>query len=132
MMRWRERAFPQRSFNSYEISDGTVNFVRLAALILTARVPSVVCIDEPEIGLHPRLIRLLAEMLQAASKRTQFIVATHSPALVDKLKPEEVLVVEKVEGATQVRRLDAESLKHWLDEFTLGELWQTGQLEQAD
>jgi len=129
MMRWREKAFPARSFDTFEISDGTINFVRIASLIETSPWGTI-CIDEPEVGLHPRLIRLVAEMLQAASKVTQFIVATHSPALVDKLNPEEVLVVEKTEGATQVRRLDPDDLKHWLDKFSLGELWETGQLEQ--
>jgi predicted ATPase len=130
MMRWLEKAFPTHSFDTFEISDGTINFVRLAALIETSGWGTV-CIDEPEIGLHPRLIGLVAEMLQAASKRTQFIVATHSPTLVGALKPEEVLVVEKEDGATQVRRLDAEALKEWLKDFSLDELWLTGQLEDA-
>jgi predicted ATPase len=130
-MRWREKAFPDRSFDAYEISDGTINFVRLATLLAGSTTPQVVCIDEPEVGLHPRLIRLVAEMLQANAGPRQFIVATHSPALVDKLNPEEVLVVEKTEGATQVRRLDPDDLKHWLDKFSLGELWQTGQLEKT-
>jgi len=131
MMRWLEKAFPTRSFDTYEISDGTINFARLATLIETSPRWSVICIDEPEVGLHPRLIRLTAEMLQAASRRTQFIVATHSPTLVDRLKPEDVLVVEKVDGATQVTRRGEEELKHWLEEFSLGELWQTGHLERA-
>jgi predicted ATPase len=131
MMRWLDKAFPTRSFDTFEISDGTLNFVRLATLIETSGVPTVSCIDEPEVGLHPRLIRLVGEMLQAASRRAQFIVATHSPALVDKLNPEEVLVVEKVDGATHVRRLESDDLKHWLDKFSLGELWQTGHLEKT-
>lgn len=113
--------------SSFDLSDGTLSFLYLATLLLGPKPSLLICIDEPEVGLHPHAIRLVAEMLQAAAGRAQLVVATHSPILVDGLKPEQVAIVQKAgDGATQFSRLDAEELKEWLKEFSLGELWQMG------
>ena len=128
LLRWVEKG-QKYGRSSFDLSDGTLSFLYLATLLLGPKPSLLICIDEPEVGLHPHAIRLVAEMLQAAAERTQLVVATHSPILVDAVKPEQVVIVEKGEdGATQFRRLDAEELKEWLKEFSLGELWLTGHL----
>jgi predicted ATPase len=98
--------------------------------LLDPTPPSVICIDEPELGLHPDAIHILADLLRDASTRTQLIVTTHSDALVDAFSddPEAVCVCEKVEGSTVVRRLDKDRLKVWLKDYSLGHLWMSGEI----
>ena len=86
--------------------------------------PSVILLDEPEIGLHPYAITLLASLLQQASHTSQIIVATQSPLLLDHFEPEDVLVADRVKGATTLRRLDGEKLSAWLEDYSLGQLWE--------
>ncbi len=81
-------------------------------------------IDEPELGLHPTAIVLLAELLRSASKRYQVIVSTQSTTLVNQLRPEDVLVVENQDGASTFRRLSSEGLIEWLGDYGLGDLWE--------
>ena len=102
----------------------------LTVLCHPERMPRIVCIEEPELGLHPDVIPEVAKLLVEASSRCQLFVTTHSDVLVDALTevPEAVIVCEKVEGATQLNRLDAEQLKPWLDQYRLGELWTRGEI----
>ncbi len=102
----------------------------LLAILLHPDPPPLVCIEEPEIGLHPDIVVELAELLREASKRMQLIVTTHSKTLVDGLtgSPEDVIVCEKEQGATKLRRLVADELKVWLENYALGELWRRGQV----
>lgn len=123
-LRW-EGEF-KREFPANVLSDGVLKFLCLTTLLLSPDPPDLICIDEPEIGLHPQLIGLVAELLTAASERTQLIVTTHSPQLIKRLKPEDVVIVEKKDGATELRRLPPEELESWLKDFTLDELWLTG------
>lgn len=112
------------------ISDGSLRFLCLLVALYSPEQPSVICIEEPEMGLHPDAIPNLAKLLVAASARSQIIVTTHSDILVDALSevPEAVVICEKVNGATQLRRLDPEELKVWLEKYRLGELWTSGEL----
>jgi predicted ATPase len=116
------------------ISDGTMRFLCLLVVLLDPSPPPVVLIEEPELGLHPDAIGVVADLLRDAAERMQLIVTTHSEALVDRFgdTPEVVLVVDKAEpaegGSTRVRRLDKESLKEWLDTYSLGRLWRMGEL----
>ncbi len=112
------------------LSDGTLRWISLLAILLHPTPPSVVCIEEPEIGLHPDMMPRLADLLKAASARMQLIVTTHSDALVDALtdSPEAVIVVEKVDGATTLKRLDRDDLKERLGKYTLGQLWRKGEI----
>src|SRR5271157_5016186 len=112
------------------LSDGTIRWLSLLAILLDPDPPPLVCIEEPEIGLHPDIVVELAELLREASTRMQLIVTTHSSTLVDSLTraPEAVIVCEKVKGATKLRRLDANELKVWLENYSLGELWRSGQI----
>ena len=113
------------------LSDGTLRFLCLATILCHPTPPPLICIEEPEIGLQPDILPLVADMLIQASNRTQVIVTTHSDILVDALShlPEAVLVCEKDTNATTVRRLSQEVLSEWLEEeYSLGDLWLKGKL----
>ncbi len=112
------------------LSDGTLRYLCLLAVLCNPDPPPVVCIEEPEIGLHPDVIPEVAELLVEASTRSQIFVTTHSDILIDALTdtPEAVIVCEKSDGATQLARLDADELKPWLEKYRLGELWVKGEI----
>lgn len=112
------------------LSDGTMRWLALLVIFFQENPPPLVCLEEPEIGLHPDMIVMLAELLQEASKRMQLIVTTHSDILIDALSstPESVVICEKEDGATKMRRLEPEKLEAWLERYSLGELWTSGQL----
>ena len=112
------------------LSDGTLHYLCLLSVLCNPDPPPVVCIEEPEIGLHPDVIPELAELLVEASSRSQIFVTTHSDILIDALTdtPEAVIVCEKSNGASQLRRLDGEELEKWLDKYRLGELWVKGEI----
>ncbi|MYB77716.1 MAG: AAA family ATPase [Chloroflexi bacterium] len=120
----------RHSILSSRLSDGTLRYLCLLVALLSPEPPPIICIEEPETGLHPDVIPKLAKLLVEASKRSQIIVTTHSDILVDALTdtPEAVVICEKVDGATQLRRLDADALETWLEEYRLGELWTRGDL----
>ena len=117
--------------SAQRLSDGTLKFLCLLAVLLNPRISPLVCIEEPEVGLHPDAIQMVAELLVEASQRTQLIVTTHSDALVDALSgtPESVVVCERdFDHSTQFKRLDAEKLAVWLEDYKLGELWRRGEI----
>ena len=118
------------SIPASRLSDGTLRWLELLAILLDPEPGPVVCIEEPELGLHPDVIPKIAELLVDASQRMQLIVTTHSEILVDALSgtPEAVLVCEKEKGSTRVRRLSREQLGEWLKKYTLGQLWSKGEL----
>lgn len=111
------------------LSDGTIRFMALLALLLSSNPPPLICIEEPELGLHPDAVALLAEVLADAAARTQLIVATHSDALVSALTEQanSVLVCE-YRGGTVLRRVEADRLRYWLDKYRLGEIWRIGEI----
>jgi predicted ATPase len=129
VMRERNLANP---IPASRLSDGTLWFCCLLALLSHPKPPPLVCLEEPELGLHPDLIHVLAEMLVDAATRTQIIVTTHSDRLVTSLGQlghlDSIVVCERGEKGTEMRRLDAEKMAKWLDRYTLGELWLKGQL----
>lgn len=112
------------------LSDGTLRWLMLLIILLDPAPPPIICIDEPELGLHPDAIHTLADLLVEAATRTQLIVTTHSTALVDAFSgdPEAVCVCEKVDGATEIKRLEKERMKVWLDDYSLGHLWASGEI----
>jgi predicted ATPase len=110
------------------LSDGTLRYLFLMALLLDPTPPPLICIEEPEIGLHPDILPTIAEMLIEASQRTQLIVTTHSDALVSAVPPESVLVCERDERGSHLRRLEPEKLKSWLENYSLGDLWRMGEI----
>lgn len=112
------------------LSDGTLRFLFLLAILLDPLPPRLIVIEEPELGLHPDVIPKIAELLVDASKRTQLIVTTHSRMLIDALgdDPENVVVCEKHDGQTTLERLDGERMKVWLEKYSLGDLWSKGEI----
>jgi predicted ATPase len=115
---------------AYRLSDGTLRWLALLAVLLNPTPAPLTCIDEPELGLHPDIIPTLADLLRDASKRTQLILTTHSQSLVECFSddPEAVCVCEKVDGATRIQRLDKERLRVWLEDYSLGQLWASGEI----
>ena len=119
-----------RQIPASRLSDGTLRYLCLLAVLLHPKPPSLVAIEEPELGLHPDLLPTLSDLLVQASERSQLIVTTHSDVLVDALtdKPESIVVCEKYAGQTAMQRLDKDRLAKWLKEYSLGDLWTSGQL----
>ncbi len=126
---FHERGFSQ-STPSIRLSDGTLRYLCLLTILCHPQPPSLVCIEDPEVGLHPDILPHLAELLIEASQRMQLIVTTHSDILVSALSdvPEAVVVCERDQDGTHLRRLDRESLDEWLKKYTLGGLWCMGEL----
>ena len=118
------------SIPATRLSDGTLRYLCLLAILCHPSPPPLVCLEEPELGLHPDILPDLVGLMRAASKRCQLVVTTHSDVIVDALTdtPESVVVCEKRNGATTLKRLDADELGHWLKDYRLGELWSSGEL----
>ncbi len=112
------------------LSDGTLRYLSLLAILLHPAPPSLIALEEPELGLHPDVVAATAKLLVQASERTQIVVTTHSRMLVDALTdhPSSVVVCEKENGESRFERLDGAELKAWLDKYSLGELWSSGEL----
>ena len=119
-----------RSIPATRLSDGTLRYLCLLAVLLHPEPPPLICLEEPELGLHPDLLPTLADLAVDASQRCQIIVTTHSDIFVDALteRPESVVVCEKHDGATETRRLDPKDLQKWLADYRLGALWTSGEL----
>lgn len=124
-LEWKQR-HSDAYFDADSLSDGSLRFVSLVALLNQPRwaLPSLIVIDEPELGLHPLAIRLLAEMLDAASEHTQILVATQSVTLLDNFPIEQIIVTEHDGKSSVFRRLAAEKYQAWLENYSIGELWE--------
>jgi predicted ATPase len=122
-LEWRQKG-SDYPFQPYQLSDGTMRFICLATALSQPEPPSTVLIDEPELGLHPYAISILADLIKSASTRTQLVISTQSPTLLDYFEPQDVVVVNRERGRSAFNRLDGEDLKQWLAEYTVGELWQ--------
>ena len=107
----------------YHLSDGSIRFICLATALLQPNPPATIIIDEPELGLHPAAIAILAELIQVAAKQTQVIVATQSPALIDQFGIEDIVVVNRENGASTFKRLKEQDFTEWLKSYSVGELW---------
>ena len=118
------------SIPAARLSDGTLRYLCLLAIFYNPTPPPLVCLEEPELGLHPDIVAGLAKHLRAASERMQLIVTTHSDILIDALSdtPESVVVFENEDGATRMNRLNADELSVWLEKYGLGQLWTRGQI----
>lgn len=116
--------------SAYHLSDGTLRYLCLLSILLHPSPPPLICIEEPEICLHPDIIPNIAELLIEASQKTQLIITTHSDALVSGLSeiPESILVCERNEEGTYLKRLESKKLKQWLEDYTLGDLWRMGEI----
>lgn len=130
---YRSQDYPATMIPALNMSDGMLRFLGLMLLLLLTHgpnPPSLIAIDEPEIGMHPKMLEIFAQLLKEASQKTQIIVTTHSPNLLDFMSPEDVILVEKRDGRTTMERPDAVKLKDWLEDFTLGKLWTMGAIRR--
>ncbi|MCL2348889.1 MAG: AAA family ATPase [Planctomycetaceae bacterium] len=123
LLKWQQRGM-STPYLSNQFSDGTIRFICLATALLQPNPPETMLFDEPELGLHPSAVELLASMIRATSEKTQILVSTQSPSLLNRFVPENILVVEQTEGNSTFRRLDREEIGSWLDEYSLGQLWE--------
>ena len=126
-LNWVDTSLNDYVFNSHQLSDGSIRFIALATLLLQPdkTMPNVIIIDEPELGLHPYAIELLAEIIKDASLHAQIIIATQSPALIDNFDVDNITVIERNEdkGCTIANKLNSEELQDWLEEYSNSELW---------
>ena len=124
-LEWQEYG-SERPFKAHHLSDGTLRLICLATALLQPDVflPATVIIDEPELGLHPYAIGVVAGMLKSASTRTQILVSTQSVELLNHFAPEDIIVADRTENGTHLHCVDGQQLTGWLDEYGLGELWE--------
>jgi predicted ATPase len=119
-----------RQIPATRLSDGTLRYLCLLAILLHPEPPGLIAIEEPELGLHPDVLPYLGKLLVRASERTQLVVTTHSRMLVDALgeQPEAVVVCEKVDGCSCFTRQSGAQLREWLEKYSLGTLWSMGEI----
>lgn len=128
LLEWQQKG-SDYPFHPSQMSDGTLRFICLVTALLQPEPPSTILLDEPELGLHPHALALLAGLIKKASARTQVIVSTQSPRLIDYFTPEDIIVVEREKDESTFRRLPLDELKQWLDDYSIGELWEMNLLE---
>ncbi|MFT5623336.1 MAG: putative ATPase [Bacteroidia bacterium] len=119
---WQQKGsdFPMQP---YHLSDGSIRFICLATALLQPFPPSAIVIDEPELGLHPEAIAILAELIQDAAKRTQIILATQSPNLLNEFSIEDIVIANRKDGKSTFERLNRKDFSSWLDSYSVGDLW---------
>lgn len=122
-LEWKQR-YQEQPLLASQLSDGTLRFICLATILLQPRLPTTIIIDEPELGLHPYAISLLADLIKQTSTQTQILIATQSAAFLDQFEPGDVVVIDRVEDCSVFKRLESDQLKEWLQDYTLGELWR--------
>ena len=122
-LQWEHRKLGER-FDISQLSDGTLRFICLTTLLLQPDPPSLIVIDEPELGLHPAAIGLLVEMLRSVTTKSQVIISTQSVSMVNQFLPEEIIVVDREKDESVFSRKSSKELAMWLDEYSMGELWE--------
>jgi predicted ATPase len=123
MLEWQDKN-SEMVFNANDLSDGSLRFICLATLLLQPELPSLILLDEPELGLHPSAITLLGSLIRKASKKSQIIISTQSVNLVNEFEPQNIIVVENTEGQSVFNRLDKNNLDSWLEKYSIGQLWE--------
>ena len=123
-LQWLDK-YSEMIYGPNDLSDGTIRFIALATLFLQPELPSVVIIDEPELGLHPVAIQKLAGLMMSAEARgCQIVAATQSADLISNFNPEQIVTVNQHDGETILERLPSDALANWLRDYTLGDLWK--------
>lgn len=125
-LEWVQKGRPDTPLKAHMLSDGSLRFVCLATLLLqpVALLPDTILIDEPELGLHPYAINILADIFKQVAEDKQLIVSTQSVELINELSPDDVIVVDQENGVSTFKRLDEAELSDWLQDYALGELWK--------
>ncbi|OAV65557.1 cobalt transporter ATP-binding subunit [Bacteroidales bacterium Barb6XT] len=123
-LQWKD-TYSDVIYGVNDLSDGTIRFIALTTLFMQPDLPDTILIDEPELGLHPAAVSMLAGMIKSvAAKGCQVIIATQSTDLISHFSPEDILTVDRIGGETIFKRLDSKSLAVWLDDYTIGDLWK--------
>ena len=121
---WKDQNDLEEFFTAMDLSDGSLRFIALSALLMQPDLPNTIIIDEPELGLHPVAIAKLAGLIKSVAERgCQMIVSTQSVDLINHFEPENVITVDRKDGQSVFSRLDGTELGHWLEDYSLGELW---------
>ena len=125
ILNWRHRSSDLVS-GPHQLSDGTLRAICLISLLLQPReaLPCLIVVDEPELGLHPYALDVIASLFRAASHHTQVLVSTQSSAFVDNFAPKDIVVVERNGEATEFDRPNAHKLDAWLEDYSLDEIWE--------
>lgn len=125
-LEWTQKGKPDTALKANMLSDGTLRFICLATLLLQPKelLPDTVLIDEPELGLHPYAIAVLADLFKQVAETKQLIVSTQSVELVNELRPEDVIVVDQEDDASTFHRFTSDELSGWLEEYAMGEIWK--------
>ncbi|MBU2569998.1 MAG: AAA family ATPase [Gammaproteobacteria bacterium] len=125
-LEWFEQGNPDTPFKAHVLSDGTLRFICLATLLLQPfrLMSDTLLIDEPELGLHPYALAILADLIKRASEQKQLIISTQSVELIEHFSANDIIVVDRVNNASTFKRLNEENLKDWLEDYSLGELWK--------
>ena len=125
-LEWTQKGKPDTPFKAHMLSDGSLRFICLTALLLqpVSLLPDTILIDEPELGLHPYAIAILVDMFKQVAEDKQLIVSTQSVELVNELAPQDVIVVDQENGASTFRRCTEDELSGWLEEYSMGEIWK--------
>ena len=126
-LRWKHKGSDDY-FDANMLSDGTLRFICMTTLLLQPDLPSMILLDEPELGLHPFAMQLLAAMMRSASDKTQIIASTQSVTLANQFSWQDMVVVDQIDNASQFRRLQETDVAHWLDQYKLGEVWEMNAL----
>jgi len=122
-LKWKHKGTDDY-FDANDLSDGTLRFICLTTLLLQPNLPTIILLDEPELGLHPFALKILASMFRVVSKKTQIIASTQSATFTDEFELEDIIVVDRVDNHSEFRRLEEDDYKEWLEEYSLGEIWQ--------
>ena len=122
-LEWRAKG-SDSYFNAHALSDGTLRFICLSTLLMQPTLPTTILIDEPELGLHPFAIHQLAALIRSASQHAQVIVATQSVTLMNQFEPDDIIVVDSEDDESKFRRVSAEEVSAWTDDYALGDLWE--------
>lgn len=120
---WHQRG-SDYPLQPYHLSDGSIRFICLITALLQPTPPPLIIIDEPELGLHPAAIAILSEAIESARHKTQVLIATQSPAILDHFEIKDIVVVDRHQGASRFQRLQATDFEYWLNSYSVGELWQ--------
>jgi len=125
-LEWTQKGKPDTPFKALHLSDGTLRFICLTTLLLqpTELLPDTILIDEPELGLHPYAISVLADIFKQVSEQRQLIVSTQSVELINELSPQDIIVVDQENDASTFKRFTEEELSDWLEHYSMGELWK--------
>lgn len=125
-LEWTQKGNPDTPFKAHMLSDGSLRFICLATLLLQpiSLLPETILIDEPELGLHPYAITVLADIFKQVAEDRQLIVSTQSVELVNELSPDDIVVVDQEDGASTFRRYTEDELSGWLEEYAMGEIWK--------